>query len=415
MKILIVEDLEAKAQAIVTVLNSALTTSFECTRAKSYTSAVRHLEQVSFDILLLDLVIPMRDGESATNDGGKKVLLEILDGSDCFRPLHIICLSAFRETESLVNNEIPKCLFHYVFYDELENAWKESLCKFLDYSQSRILKQASRPSDFGADVAIVTSRPAVELKAVLELPVQLGCEYNNIDSLYYYRAEWKHVDGSAVSVVSCEAPTMGMTGACITAMKLIERWRPRFLVMTGIAAGTTSDSRPGDIIVVEAAYDYGSGKIVENESGDKQFLPRTNQLRISPELQALLQRWEDQQTSMSDIRKALRPDDRLIDPRMSLGLMATGAAVVQSKNFVDSLLATSQKTVGLDMEAYAIFHAAQLCSLPRPEILVAKSVCDHADKNKGDEWQSYAAKTSARFVYEFFTRETDLRQIVHGQ
>jgi nucleoside phosphorylase len=95
-------------------------------------------------------------------------------------------------------------------------------------------------------------------------------------------------------------------------------------------------------------------------------------------------------------------------PRMVIGLLASGAAVVQSPQIIDEILKSSRKVIGLEMEAYGIFQAAHLARPPRPRVLVAKSVADFADNRKDDRWQEYASATSARFIYEFFTNNPDL-------
>lgn len=414
MKILLVEDLDHKAEQIETLISEALGVSqFQLSRARSFNSAVKSMEEVSFDLLLLDIMLPTRDGEEADKDGGRQVLLELMEGQECRHPSHIICLSAYKELESVIGDRVHRCLFHFVLYEETNPTWKETLVSFLGYAHSRLCKESTVPACYDVDVAIVTSRPSVELRAVLGLSTDWKCEYNKIDCLYYYRGTWKRHNGLEISVVACEAPLMGMTAACITSLKVIERWRPRFLSMCGIAAATTKEAKGGDIIVAEAVYDYGSGKITEDEAGDSRFVPRPNQLHISPELHSLLQRWESSQKAMPEIKAKAKSNDRLPDPRMILGLIATGAAVVQSRQYVEDLLENSQKTIGLDMEAYAVFHAAQLCSTPRPEVLVAKSVSDHADKGKSDEWQDYAARTSAAFIHAFFTTEQELSSIDH--
>ena len=201
---------------------------------------------------------------------------------------------------------------------------------------------------------------------------------------------------------------MGMTAACVTACKVIERWRPRFLVMTGMAAGTRKEQNYGDILIAEAAYDYGSGKITDTESGERIFTPSYNQLRVDAALYALLQRWERDQLHTDAIGRAWYTEKQP-PPRLIIGLLASGAAVVQSQVLVEDILNKSRKVVGLDMEAYGIFHAAHLATSPRPKVLIVKSVSDFADKRKDDKWQQYAAFTSARFVYEFFINEMGLQ------
>jgi nucleoside phosphorylase len=156
------------------------------------------------------------------------------------------------------------------------------------------------------------------------------------------------------------------------------------------------------------AFDYGSGKIEETPDNKRTFIPSPNQLRIDPELHAILQRWEREQTRMDIIRNSYYREQTKT-PRLSLGILASGAAVVQSQDLVNEILKNSRKVVGLEMEAYGIFQAAHLASQPRPRVLVAKSVSDFANSEKSDEWQQYAAFTSARFVYEFFTNASELK------
>ena len=178
--------------------------------------------------------------------------------------------------------------------------------------------------------------------------------------------------------------------------------------MSGIAAGTKKEQSYGDILIAEAAYDYGSGKITETETGERIFTPSYSQIRIDAALHALVQRWERDQLRTDIIKRAWYAEQATA-PRLIIGLLASGAAVVQSQALVDDILEKSRKAVGIDMEAYGIFHAAHLATSPRPKVLVAKSVSDFADKRKNDKWQQYAAFTSARFIREFFTNESGLR------
>lgn len=409
MKILVIEDLDGKADQVNDVLAQTVAANhLTCERAKSFRGGIKMLEANIYDVLVLDLVLPVRDGEIPTEQGGKQLLAEIVNGSECKRPSHIICLTAFEESIDILKDEVERNLVHVVIYREGDSKWRKSLEAKVSYVQRRLIEAEVSPKEYLVDVAIVTSSPNMELKEVTKLPGSFVAEYNQTDALYYYSANWTNKMDRKVTVVACSAPSMGMTAACVTACKVIERWRPRFLVMTGIAAGTAKEQRAGDVLVAEAAYDYGSGKIAETEDGGRLFIPSPSQLRIDAELQAILQRWERDQTQMDAVRHAWYRDEGSI-PRLILGLIASGSAVVQNVELVKEILSKSRKVIGLEMEAYAIFQAAHLASGPRPRVLVAKSICDFADKNKKDDWQQYAAFTSARFVYEFFTTATELR------
>jgi nucleoside phosphorylase len=409
MKVLIVEDTDRKAIEVRTALDAALgEDSLLVDRARSFIAATRRLQQETYDLLILDLVLPIRDDEIPVDHGGKQVLSEMLAGTDCRRASHIICLTEYEQIAGILKDEVEKNLVHVVIYKESDPRWRDALVAKAKYVHQRLAEAEKFPAQYDRDVAIVTSSPLVELREITKLPGRYIGEYHQTDALYYYPTTWTRTDGRLLSVIACAAPTMGMTAACATALKVIERWRPRFLVMTGIAAGTKKEQNFGDILVAEAAYDYGSGKIAENADGSRVFIPSPNQFRIDSGLHALIQRWEREQLQMDAIKKSWYKDVAT-SPRMFSGVLASGAAVVQSQELVDEILRTSRKVVGLEMEAYAIFHAAHLASLPRPRVLVAKSISDFADRDKNDDWQQYAAFTSARFVYEFFTNATELQ------
>jgi nucleoside phosphorylase len=406
MKILLVEDLDEKAKQVEAALKDVLSGPV-LHRACSFITATRFLEQETYDLLVLDIVLPMRDGAAPASDGGRQVLMEVMEGAQCHPPSHIIALTAHEDVAEILRDELQKSLIHLVVYNETDLTWRGQLQTKARYVQERLRDALLRPENYSTDVAIVTSSPHVELKAVSRLPGGFVAEYDREDALHYYSSKWTTSDHRDLSIVACAAPTMGMTAACVTACKVIERWRPRFLVMCGIAAATQSEQRPGDILVAEACYDYGSGKILEIEDSKRVFLPSPNQLRIDPALHAVVQEWEREQRAMDEIRRQWHSEPNH-PPKLVLGILATGAAVIQSEALVQEILNTSRKVVGLDMEGYGIFQAAHLSRKPRPRVLIAKAVSDFADKGKSDTWQAYAAFTSAQFIYHLFTRAEDL-------
>ena len=409
MKVLLVEDTGSKAEQVILLLKQTLGHGdVSIQMAKSFISAVRMLQNETFDLLVLDLMLPVRDGEHATQNGGKNVLAEIVSGPPCRRPSHIICLTEFEEITNILREEVENNLVHIVIYKETDSKWRHSLEVKAQYVQQRLKDADISPRDYNVDIAIVTSSPRVELKEVTKLPGLFVGEYHQSDALYYFSANWLAKGQRQLSVVACSAPSLGMTATCVTACKVIERWRPRYLVMTGIAAGTGKGQEYGDIIVADSAFDYGSGKILETENEERLFVPSPNPLTIDADLHAVLQLWEREQKQMDVIQKRWHIHQPRT-PQLILGIVASGAAVVQSKNVVDEILSNYRKVVGLEMEAYAIFQAAYLARVPRPKVLVAKSISDFADRHKSDEWQQYAAFTSAQFIYEFFTNATELK------
>jgi nucleoside phosphorylase len=84
-----------------------------------------------------------------------------------------------------------------------------------------------------------------------------------------------------------------------------------------------------------------------------------------------------------------------------MGPVASGASVIADSTVVDLIKSQSRKLVGIEMETYGVFLAARVCGRPRPLAMSVKSICDFADASKADDYQRYAAYTSASFLYEF--------------
>ena len=57
------------------------------------------------------------------------------------------------------------------------------------------------------------------------------------------------------------------------------------------------------------------------------------------------------------------------------------------------------------MESYGVFYSANYGVHPKPKPISIKSVCDFGDRKKADNYQNYAAYTSARFMYDFVLNE----------
>jgi len=82
--------------------------------------------------------------------------------------------------------------------------------------------------------------------------------------------------------------------------------------------------------------------------------------------------------------------------------MASGASVVAAREFAASIAGQHKDLLAIEMEGYAVMAAAECATAPAPIAIVIKSVCDFADAKKTDDWQAYAAYTSAAFADRLF-------------
>jgi nucleoside phosphorylase len=78
--------------------------------------------------------------------------------------------------------------------------------------------------------------------------------------------------------------------------------------------------------------------------------------------------------------------------------------VVADENKVREIEAQQRKLVGIDMEAYSVFEAANDVAAPRPTAFCVKGVSDFADHKKSDDFQRYAAYTAAE-VFRILVEE----------
>lgn len=205
-------------------------------------------------------------------------------------------------------------------------------------------------------------------------------------------------DGQQRTLVHAKCPEMGMTAAATTAMKVIYAFRPRYIIMVGIAAGVAKeeveDQRYGDVILPDVVWNYSAGKFTSPEKasisiGNLGFLPRSTTERIPEEI-------------IPYFRKAVESEDNPC--HVFIGPMACGSTVVANRELLEKQVYTQyQHTAGLDMESYAVVYAANHANDPRPTPIIVKSVCDFADNSKSDDYQRYAAYSScefAQFLYE---------------
>ena len=200
---------------------------------------------------------------------------------------------------------------------------------------------------------------------------------------YYARTFREH------TIITAQQNTMGMTAAAFLSAKIISAFRPEYLIMCGIAAGLGSeaDQLYGDVIVPDVVWDYSSGKFTAPgkgaiTSGNVGFQPRPRSIALDAGILKLI-------TSLKGRTEF----------ELHIGPMACGSAVIANREAIETRIkSVIPETLGLDMESYGIFYAAENSSSPKPKAIVIKSICDYADSRKSDKYQKFAAYTSSQFT-----------------
>ncbi|MFP8644516.1 hypothetical protein ACLHWY_23500 [Priestia aryabhattai] len=402
-RILIVEDDEIKSQHIQSVFNIFPTLSIEIENC--IFKAKEKLVKNYYDLMILDMNLPFEEGGYSQEFAGYMLLQEIQGVQHLKKPGDIIILTSYDELIKKYEGDIAKGLFVAIKYDVYSTEWREKITNRIKY----LMSAADDASDIGESgydfhCAIITAVDIefTEVKKIINNPQQLRVKGDPT----FYTVGTTDLSNSKKIVVG-KQHQMGMTAASVLAMKLIQNFKPKYLIMVGIAAGVKGTSDFGDIILASEIWEFSSGKIIaEGSKNNNIFLPEPKYLTVSAEIKEILNK--DFSEELEAIEQNWEGEYKGNKLKAILGPIACGPIVIQNENILrDYIMPFNRKLKGIDMESYGVLYASENGYLPKPKVLVCKSVCDYGDADKNDTYQSYAAYTSTQFVKTLLSHHLD--------
>jgi nucleoside phosphorylase len=262
---------------------------------------------------------------------------------------------------------------------------------------------------FESDIGIVCALEQPEFEAVQNA---LGgpsawSEVGNKSYPHIYRqTTLTTVAEKQLRVIATTSTSMGLTAAAIATTHLVHQYRPRLVVMIGIAAGTTAGGKQfGDVLVADPSVDYMSGKFV-NIDGERQFLPDPYPLGLHPRMRSVLRRHVASQPTFSKIQSRWSGKLPPGPNKLHLGPLGAADQVIDDHSRILEIQLNWRKLIGLEMETYGVYRACLESPEPKPQVVSFKAVCDFAAV-KSDAWQEYAAFVAAQFAIEFLRIEWD--------
>lgn len=394
-KILLVDDNQDKVKNILRSIDGVTGYSAgEIDVARTVNEARERLEHNNYDLMILDLSLPERLDCDPHASGGVDLLIEIEERHIYNSPREVIGLTAFTSIKSDHQNFFDKRLWSVMVYEEGSEKWVEQLQqKLVQIKNSLSTRNIQKTYDCEMCVIAALSKP--ELSALLDIKSWNWSEYDvPNDPASYYKG---HLTNSKL-IYAAASPRMGLPAAAVLANKMINRFRPKFLIMIGIAAGIENKVKIGDIIVADPGWDYGSGKISIDDDGASVFEPSPHQLPLDPIIKKQFERIEKNHVILSTIYAdcpLVKPDTHL---KIHIGPFASGASVVADPAVSLKLKDQHRKIVGFDMESYGVMTAGNDSDEPRPKVIVIKSVCDFGNIDKDDKYQAYASYTSVALL-----------------
>ena len=191
-------------------------------------------------------------------------------------------------------------------------------------------------------------------------------------------------------VVLCRSG-VGKVNAAMTTAILIDRFRPREILFSGIAGGLNPDLSPGDIIIVEktAQHDYGrleqkgfvTGRTrnpIDRKQNPLYFVADVKLMRLAKKAAKNVQ------------LEAVSINGEKRTPKIIQGTVATGDVFVASDK-ASQEIRTRLNADAVEMEGAAV---AQVCYQLKTPCLVIRSISDLAD-NQAEKDIAIFFKTAA--------------------
>jgi nucleoside phosphorylase len=415
IQILVVEDNLHKQENIKQIiLDNTNIAQKNLSIVNSVKEAKKLLYENYYDLMILDLVLPVEVGLDADAKNGAQFLEDIHSSPMLKPPIHIVGLSGFSDKVNEYHEQFRMKLWNLINYQADSVGWQDQLKAIIFHlvkTRQRFIQAPVKKHAY--DIAIITALPIPEFEAILRLN---SGKWEEVlvedDFIKYFKTSFSNGDKTK-TIIAATADQMGMTASSHLATKIILYFKPEYLFMAGITAGLKDRELGfGDILIAEQSWDYGSGKIVEKnktsdtEIGEVFFEPDTRDIQLAADLKAKVINFKLRRGEILDkIQNDWIGDAPSTKLKLHLGQIGSGSYVISSESTLKNIKNHHRKLLGVEMETFGVYYAADHSSEPKTKAISVKSVSDYGDGTKDDRFQKYAAYTSASFIYHFVLNE----------
>ena len=132
IRILIVDDSPAKQEQIKkTIIESTELNSEDLTCIGNVNDAKKELYESVFDLMILDLVLPLAEGTECKAENGVGLLKNIEVNPSIKRPIHILGLTGFRDQIDTHKTSFSDKLWNLIHYESDSALWRDRLTSML--------------------------------------------------------------------------------------------------------------------------------------------------------------------------------------------------------------------------------------------------------------------------------------------
>ena len=403
INILIMDDGTEKVNRIQSVLTGMCMVPPEnIDIARSLNSGRRKLFEKFYDLLILDLVLPVNDGEEIEPNKSEGFIDELYRIGRLKKPTYVIGLSQYEERVTANHKLFDLKLWKLIHYDLKIADWEQMLQNAVESilsTKEQLLNSIKNQNKYDVGIICALSEEFEQMK------IASNQEWKKINiegfSNDFYTAELRTELGHTLRIIAGRNNMAGMQAASVMASCMYSLFNVHTIFMTGICAGFKKDEYDdidfGDIFIAESEYDYGSGKLDENDEFKKDY----KGIECDFDLKTKINTFIEEKHPENLINAALESKNMNLmkkNPLIHFKPGACGSYVVANKGFMNKLLETNRKLRGLDMEGYGLYMASHILG---KKCLMIKSVSDFADNNKGDLYHRMCSYSSAWFLFEY--------------
>lgn len=400
------DDDHAKATRITSVLKGmCMVDPKDIEEAHSLNSGRKKLASTFYDLLILDLVLPINDNEPIEPGKSEGFIDELHRIGRYKKPIYIIGLSQYEDKVEKNTKIYENKLWKLIHYNLQKNDWEEILQNAVESiieTKKQLLSSLQQSQKYDIGIVCALSEEFEQMKIASGLNwIKVTIEGITND---FFAADLRTELGHTLRLIAGRNNMPGMQAASVMATCMFSTFGIDSLFMTGICAGFKKGEKDtidfGDIFIAESEYDYGNGKLCESADGSF-FKKNPKMLECDFDLKGKMNTFMEEKHPEMLILRAL--DGKNLNlmkkaPSIHFKPGACGSYVVADKSFMKDLLKENQKLRGLDMEGYGLYMAAHM--LGKKSMLI-KSISDFADSDKGDTYHKMCSFSSAWFLFEF--------------
>ena len=377
--------------------------------AGSINSGRRKLAANVYDLLILDLVMPINDGEEVGAEGNSENFIDELKRvGRLHKPVYIIALTQYKEKIEKHRQEYEKKLWKLIHYDLRQTDWEDVLQEAVDTivtTKEQLTKSLEDERCYNVGVLCALPEEFEQMK------LAFGTDWSHfpMEGLPYtlYTTQLRTEYGHTIKVIACCNQQSGMQTASITASFLLSRFDLNTLFMTGFCAGFQKEGvNFGDLFIADSEYDYGSGKLVKNEVNQQEVMPEPRQMPCSYEALGKVNTFISEDMIPSKLFAELKRMGLLLDgmgmPAVHVGPGACGSYVVGDEEFMKRLVKDDNRNLrGLDMEGYGLYLAGHML---KKNCVLVKGIADFGSKDKDNKYHKVCSYASAWFVMRYIKK-----------